>query len=141
MSEVNVYLSGGMSGLSLEEQTRWRNSIINEIKYNRECEKKPIFFNPTQHYSIFEEYHNSEREAMEYDLYKLRNSDLVIVNFNAPRSIGTAMELMLAKEHHIPVIAFGVKGQEIHPWLLECCTRVCEDIREVVEHVVDFYLN
>ena len=82
-----------------------------------------------------------KKEIMEFDLYNLRNSDLVIVNFNNPSSIGTAMELMLAKEYHIPVIAFGVKNQNIHSWLLETCTRVCDDIREVVEHVVDFYLN
>ena len=142
MSEIcRVYLSGGMSNLTLEEQTKWRDSITNEINYNYDCAKKPVFFNPTSYYSIFKEYHNNEREAMEYDLYKLRNSDLVIVNFNAPRSIGTAMELMLAKEYRIPVIAFGINEQEIHPWLLECCTRVCDNIRDTITHVVDFYLN
>lgn len=141
METCRVYLSGGMTGIGFDEQTKWRKSIVNEIEYNCSCERKPIFFNPTEYYSIFKEYHNSEREAMEYDLHKLRNSDLVIVNFNAPKSIGTAMELMLAKEYRIPVIAFGVGKQEIHPWLLECCTRVCDDIRDTINHVVEFYLN
>lgn len=141
MSEVNVYLSGGMSGLSLEEQTKWRKAIRDEILYNCKLEKKPVFFDPTQHYSVFEEEHKSEREAMEYDLYKLRNSDLVIVNFNSPKSIGTSMELMLAKEYHIPVIGLNKDGLDVHPWLIECTTRMCNDIREVVDHVVSFYLN
>ena len=141
MSEVNVYLSGGMSGLSLDEQTKWRRAIRNEILLNCKWEKKPVFFDPTQHYSVFEEEHKSEREAMEYDLYKLRNSDLVIVNFNSPKSIGTSMELMLAKEYHIPVIGLNKDGLDIHPWLIECTTRMCNDIREVVDHVVAFYLN
>lgn len=141
MSEVNVYLSGGMSGLSLDEQTKWRKAIRDEILYNCEWEKKPVFFDPTQHYSVFEEEHKSEREAMEYDLYKLRNSDLVIVNFNSPKSIGTSMELMLAKEYHIPVIGLNKDGLDVHPWLIECTTRMCNDIREVVDHVVSFYLN
>ena len=63
------------------------------------------------------------------------------MNFNAPNSIGTAMELMLAKEYHIPVIAFGTNNKKIHPWLIECCTRVCDTMREAVDHVADFYLK
>lgn len=141
MEVVHVYLSGGMSGLSMEEQNKWRLQVINAIKYNNECEKKPVFFNPVDHYNFEEQYHKSEREIFEYDLYNLRKSDVVIVNFNNPSSIGTAAELILAKEYHIPVIAFGVDGKDIHSWLLECCTRVCDDLREAVSHVVDYYLN
>lgn len=141
METVKIYLSGAMSLLSFEEQSKWRNNIMDEIKYNRECEKIVHFFNPVRYYNFEEKQHKSEKEIMEFDLYNLRNSNLVVVNFNNPASIGTAMELMLAKEYHIPVIAFGVKDKEIHPWLLECCTRVCDDMREAVSHVVDFYLN
>lgn len=141
METVKIYLSGSMSGISFEEQSKWRNNIMDEIKYNRECEKTVHFFNPVRYYNFEESQHNSEREIMEFDLYNLRNSDLVVVNFNNPSSIGTAMELMLAKEYHIPVIAFGANGKYVHPWLLETCTRICKDMRETVEHVVDFYLN
>ena len=141
MESIKIYLSGAMSGLSHEEQSKWRLQVIHAIKYNNECEKKPVFFNPVDYYNFQERQHKSEREVFEFDLYNLRHSDLVIVNFNNPKSIGTAMELLLAKELHIPVIAYGVNGCDIHPWLLECCTRVCDDIREVVSYVVEFYLN
>lgn len=141
MENVKIYLSGGMSNLSFEEQSSWRKKIINAIKYNYDCEKKPVFFNPVNYYNFEQVNYNSEREVMEFDLYNLRSSDLVVVNFNNSLSIGTAMELMLAKELKIPVIAFGVDNQKIHPWLLESCTRVCDNIRECVEHVVSFYLN
>ena len=141
METVKIYLSGGMGALSFEEQSKWRQQIIDAIKFNHECEKKPIFFNPVQYYNFEEVRYRSEREIMEFDLYNLRNSNLVIVNFNDVRSIGTAMEIMLAKERNIPVIGFGVNGQTIHPWLLECCTRVCDNLRETVEHVAEFYLN
>ena len=141
METVKIYLSGAMGSLSYEEQSKWRLKVINAIKYNNDYEKKPIFFNPVDYYNFEEKMHKSEREVFEFDLNNLRNSDLVIVNFNDPKSIGTAQELILAKEYRIPVIAFGVNNQEIHPWLLECCTRVCNDIREVVSHVVEFYLN
>ena len=141
MENVRIYLSGGMSGLSYEEQSKWRLQVINAIKYNNEWDKTPSFFNPVDYYNFLETQHKSEKEIMEFDLNGLRKSDLVIVNFNNEKSIGVAMELMLAKEMNIPIIAFGVDDKEIHPWLLECCTRVCNDIREVVSHVVEFYLN
>ena len=141
MEKVKIYLSGAMGSLSYEEQSKWRNQVIDAIKYNYDCAKQPIFFNPVNYYNFEEVRYRSEREVMEFDLYNLRNSNLVVVNFNDIKSIGTAMELMLAKEYHIPVIGFGVNGQNIHPWLLECCTRVCDSLKETVEHVVAFYLN
>lgn len=141
MENVKIYLSGGMGNVSFEEQSKWRKQIIDAITYNYDCEKKPLFFNPVNYYNFEEVRHRSEREAMEFDLYNLRNSNLVVVNFNDPKSIGTAMELMLAKERNIPVVGFGVNGQTIHPWLLECCTRVCDSLKEAVNHVAEFYLN
>lgn len=142
METVKIYLSGGMGNLSFEEQSKWRNQVINAIKFNGyDYEKKPIFFNPVDHYNFTDVRYRTEREVMEYDLNALRHSDLVIVNFNDPKSIGTAMELMLAKERNTPIIGFGVNSQTIHPWLLESCTRICDNLREVVEYVVEFYLN
>lgn len=142
METCHIYLSGGMSNMSFDEQNKWRTQVENAIRFgDYSYEKKPIFFNPVDYYNFEVKQHKTEREIFEFDLYNLRNSDLVIVNFNNRKSIGTAMELILAKEYHIPVIAFGAKGKEIHPWLLECCTRVCDDMREAVEHVVEFYLK
>lgn len=131
-----------MGALSFEEQSKWRRQVTDAIRFgDYDYEKKPIFFNPVNFYNFEEKHQKTEREVFEFDLYNLRNSDLVIVNFNDQKSIGTAMELMLAKELNIPVIGFGIDGKEIHPWLLECCTRICSNLREVVEHVVNFYLN
>ena len=142
MESVKIYLSGGMMALSFEEQSKWRSQIIDAIKYGGyDCERRAIFFNPMNYYNFEEERHRSEREVMEFELNSIRKSDLVIVNFNDPKSIGTAIELAIAKECRIPVIGFGVNGKEIHPWLLECCTRVCDNLRETVEHTVTFYLN
>lgn len=141
MEAVKIYLSGGMSGVSFEEQSKWRKQIIDAIKFNYECEKKPLFFNPVNYYNFQENPQKTEFEVMEYDLYNLRNSNLVIVNFNDEKSIGTAMELMLAKELHIPIIGLNKDKRELHPWLACCCNRICDDLRELTSHVVDFYLN
>ena len=142
METCRIYLSGGMSSISFEEQSKWRNQVINAIKYNGyDYEKKAVFFNPIDYYNFEEERHKTEREVMEFDLNALRNSDLVIVNFNDPKSLGTCAELAIAYEMKIPVIGINKNNQELHPWLIEFTTRMCEDIREAVEHVVDFYLN
>jgi nucleoside 2-deoxyribosyltransferase len=141
METIKIYLSGSMSGVSLEEQTKWRRKVVDAIKHGYEHEKKATFFNPVDHYNFEERQHKTEKEIMEYDLYNLRNSNLVIVNFNNIWSIGTAMELMLAKEMHIPVIGWNSSGEDLHPWLAECTTRLCDNLRETVEHVVNFYLN
>lgn len=130
-----------MSGLSFEEQSKWRQQFKDAITYNYETEKKVHFFDPTQYYNFEENRHKSEFEIMEFDLNALRKSDLIIVNFNQPSSIGTAMELMLAKELNIPIIGLNKDKKEIHPWLECCCNRMCDDMRELVTHIVEFYLN
>lgn len=143
METVKIYLSGAMSGISWEEQTKWRQQIKNAIKFgDYDYEKCVTFFDPTQYYNFEERHQKSEKEVMEFDLYNLRNSDLVIANLdnNGDKSIGTSMELMLAKELRIPVIAFG-GDKETHPWISETCLRMCNNVREAVEYVVGFYLN
>lgn len=142
METVKIYLSGGMGSLSFEEQSKWRNQVINAIKYgDYDYEKKPVFFNPVDYYNFEEQRYRTEREVMEFDLNALRNSNLVIVNFNDPKSLGTCAELAIAYEMKIPVIGINKGSQELHPWLIEFTTRMCEDIREAVTHIVDFYLN
>lgn len=142
METVKMYLAGGMGSLSEEEQTKWRRQIRDAIMYGDfDYDKKPVFCDPTQYYSFFSREHKTEREIFEFDLYNVRKSDLIIVNFNDEKSIGTAMELAVAKENKIPIIGLNRDNRELHPWLIECCTRVCDNIRELVEHVVGFYLN
>ncbi len=142
METCRIYLSGGMGALSFDEQSKWRKQIINAIKFgDYHCEKNPTFFNPVDYYNFQETRYKSEREVMEFDLNALRNSDLVIVNFNDPKSIGTCSELAIAYEKKIPIVGINKDNKELHPWLVEFTTRMCEDIREVVEYVVEFYLN
>lgn len=142
MEKVKIYLSGAMGSLSFEEQSRWRRQVIDAIKYgDYDYEKKVTFFNPVDFYNFQEKVQKTEFEVMEYDLYNLRKSDLVIVNFNDEKSIGTAMELMLAKELHIPIIGLNKDKRKLHPWLECCCNRMCDDMKELVSHIVEFYLN
>ena len=141
MKDCRIYLSGSMSGVSFEEQSQWRKQIQNAIKFNYDYEKKVSFFNPIQYFNFEEKRHSSELEIMNFDLNALRKSDLIVVNFNNPSSIGTAMEMMLGYEMRIPILGLNKENKEIHPWLECCCDRIFSNMRDLVEYVVDFYLN
>lgn len=142
METCRIYLSGGMGNLSFEEQSKWRKQIQDAIKFgDYDYNKKPIFFNPVEYYNFEEVRHRSEREVMEFDLNGLRNSDLVVVNYNDPKSLGTCAELAIAYEMKTPIIGINEGEKELHPWLIEFTNRMCFSLREAVEHIVEFYLN
>lgn len=141
METVKIYLSGGMGNLSFEEQSKWRQQVQDAIKFNYECEKKPVFFNPVRYFNFEEVRHKSEREVMEFDLNGLRHSDLIIVNFNDPSSLGTCAELAVAYEMKIPILGLNKDGAELHPWLECYCNRIFDDMKSLVEYTVEFYLN
>ena len=142
METVRVYLSGGMGSLSFEEQYQWRKQIMDDIKYGAyHYTKKPIFFNPVNYYNFQEKRQRTEREVMEFDLHNLRNSDIVIVNFNDPNSLGTCAELAIAYEMKKPIIGINQDNKTLHPWLECFCNRMCDNLEEAINYVVEFYLN
>lgn len=131
-----------MSSFSFEEQYTWRNQIIEAVKWNYDSKtKNPIFFNPVNYYSLQNQLHNNHREAMEFNLNALRNSNLVIVNFNEPNSLGTCAELAIAYEMRIPIIGINKDNKELHPWLTCFTNKMCKNLKEAVSYVVEFYLN
>lgn len=141
METIKIYLSGAMGSVSYEEQSKWRKQVIDAITYNYDYEKKPLFFNPVNYYNFEEVRYKTQREVMNFDLNGLRHSDLVIVNFNDPSSLGTCAELAIAYDMKIPIVGINKDKNELHPWLECFCDRMCESIKEAVEYVVDFHLN
>ena len=142
METCKIYLSGSMMDSSWEEQTKWRRQFQDAIKFgDYDYEKSVTFFDPTRYYNFKEKQQKSEREVMEFDLYNLRNSNLVVVNLNNSKSLGTMSELILAHELHIPVIAWNPNNELLHPWMESCVTRMCDSLREAVEYTVEFFLN
>lgn len=130
-----------MSGVSFEEQSRWRQQIQDAVRFNYDCDKKPFFFDPVKYFNFTEKRYQSEREVMNFDLNALRESNLIVVNFNEPSSLGTAMELMLGYERRVPILGLNKDNKEIHPWLECCCDRIFHSMKDLVEYIVDFYLN
>lgn len=138
-----IYLAGGMAGLSFEDMNKWRTNIMRKLIHY--CDTKTNYdvdiINPCYFYNFESVRYITQREVMEFDLHKVRTSNLIIVDFRLkPNSIGTAMELMLAKELHIPVLGITDSTIELHPWLVECCTRLCQSDDELLTHIKEFYL-
>lgn len=144
--KLKIFLSGGMTGLTEEEASGWRTSF----KLNNIIQDSPfIFIDPTYYYfptdKTTQEY---EKEAMEYDLYWVKHSDLIVVNFNSLSSIGTAQEIMLAYTLNKPIIGMieEDKYDQLHPWYKEECIKIfkykpdkLEDIiNEIIEYIWRF---
>lgn len=144
MSKV-FYLCGGMAKFGKErfdEANEWRIDIKNQIEQISEGKVKCC--NPNQHFNFLNETtYKSDRETMEYDLHRVRHSNVIIVNFNDPNSIGSACEMAIAHELKIPIVGLCENGEEklLHPWLKEFCTRIFIDREELVLYLVQHYMN
>lgn len=135
MSKPKIYLAGKMSGLSFDEMNKWRKEATELLRYENVHIENPC------HYYNFEmnpeDY--TENEVKKYDLWLVKNCDIVLVNLNHPDSIGTAIEIHEAYNNwNKPVIGFGIAKN--HPWIELCITKRCETLEDAVNHIKDFYL-
>ena len=135
-----IYAAGAITGLTYQQHFIWRDDLAATI---RECTKgKWCVFNPSFHTSDIDEWNMGDKESLDYDLYHLLRSDLVVVSFNLkPDSIGTAIELGAAYTHQIPIIGLNETGEPIHPWQREICLKIFDDYNKMVKYLVDHFIN
>lgn len=115
--EVNcpiIFLSGAMTGLSLKEQTGWREALKEHFVNNYQ------FFDPTV-FDAEDESDEVQQMAHEYDICGIINCDYFVVNLNkAKTSVGTCQEIMLAWLLGKQILGFfETKDLEepLHPWI------------------------
>jgi nucleoside 2-deoxyribosyltransferase len=141
--KLKIFLSGGMTGLTEEEASGWRTSF--KLKNIIQDDTAFIFIDPTYYYfttdKTTQEY---EKEAMEYDLYWVKHSDLIIVNFNSLSSIGTAQEIMLAYTLNKPIIGMieEDKYDQLHPWYKEECIKIfkykSDKLEDIINEIIEY---
>ena len=131
------YLSGGMSNLTYEESNGWRETLERYFAEDIHIH----LFNPNNHWKLNNP-NIDEKEAMEYDLHRLRHSDLVICSFNDPTSLGTMAELAIAYEFKIPIIGLHTEGDnfDLHPWQVYMCQKIFSNIGDLYEYVLSHYV-
>lgn len=140
-----IYLAGGMQNLSFEEQNEWREKLCDNIivqccKINVDTKAVNII-NPVDYYNFDKKLHKTEKEVMNFDTNFVRNSDLIIVNANDPKSIGTSMEIAIAHEYQIPILILNDRATQVHSWWVEMADRVFDDFETLCTYVVDFYIK
>lgn len=145
MRQIFVYLAGGMGKFGKEEFDKantWR-ILTKQFLENNDCNVEVYVTNPNDYFSFADEepLYKTQREVMEFDLNRLRKSDLVIVNFNDMSSLGTMAEVAIAYEKKIPIIGLDVDKQELHPWQVEMTNRIFTNISELFEYIEEFYLR
>lgn len=136
-----IYLSGGMKNLSIEEQSVNRDYITEELNNITASKYRLDIFDPLDYFTYHNPTHKTEKQILNFELNALRNSNLIIVDFNDPNSLGTMAELSIAYEHRIPVIGlmqYNYGG--LHAWQVEMCDVIFDDIDELIEYVRDYYL-
>lgn len=103
-----IYLAGAMSYWhkenKIEKATKWREraeKYFENYTLNFEC------INPMRYFSIGDNYHTSDFEPMRFDLRKVKESRVVLVNLEAlDKSLGTSDEILYAYLNDIPVVGF-----------------------------------
>lgn len=103
-----IYLAGAMSCYykenNVEKAEEWRERA--EIYFNTNDGNFKCI-NPMRYFSIDGNYHTSDYEPMRFDLRKVKESRVVLVNLeDLYRSLGTSDEIIYAWLNDIPVIGF-----------------------------------
>ena len=145
MGIYTIYLAGGMGKFgkdNFDESNQWR-VYCKKVLEACEGDYKVKVTNPNDYFNFVENppTYASQREVMEFDLNKVRNSDLLIVNFNDMYSLGTMAEIAIAYEKKIPIIGLDRDKQDLHPWQIEMCNRIFDDIDEMLDYVRNYYLT
>ena len=145
MRDFIIYLSGGMMKFGndeFEKSNKWREHC-KKVLENCECNYNVKCFNPNSYFSFRSDapVYSNELEVMRFDLYNLRKADLVIVNFNDKKSLGTTSEVAIAYDRGIPIIALNEDGGYLHPWMSCMPERIFTNIDEMIDYIEDFYLR
>ena len=83
---------------------------------------------------------DSANEIVEFDLQDVRNSDVVLVNYNRA-SIGTSMEVFYAAHDQGKfVVAFSpLEYKDCSPWMARFCTKILPTLEEAVEYIITHF--
>ena len=147
MQSLKIYLAGKMYGLDFDQMYMWRRNFkkkLRKINIDQGFNYNLTIINPVEYYNYIQKKHQTETEVRDFDLKHLTTSDIVVVNLDGLNtSDGTKLELFEAYYHHkIPVIAFGEvkRYNDLHPWIKDCITRVEENIDDVIQYILEFYM-
>jgi nucleoside 2-deoxyribosyltransferase len=130
---ITVYLAGKMTGLTYQQMTEWRYIAKHHLSAHGIVSLDPAT-QPLNGGTW------TPREVVDSNKYQIRHSDVVLAELNYDNvSIGTIGELVYAREHNKPVIAWGKASIIEHPWVQEHTTKIFGTLAEAVDYLVGNY--
>ena len=147
MKEYKIYTCGKMSGISYEQQMKWRKEIEEHVKGLYDGNDRVKFIHPPQYFNYESILHKTEREILDWEMKQLHDSDIVVVDFNGIDSTtGSHMELGAVQginrfgDGYIYVIGVG-DDSNLHPWIKETCMRIEDNYSDAAKYIVEYLLT
>ena len=153
MARNRMYLAGAIEK-SIDHGVGIRKKIIKQCKdldlklispcdfdYNQ-AEYPTMWAFQRNKENDFEECIRHSRNIVEGDLEHVRMSDFILVILDENCGCGTASEVTVAREEHVPVLGIFTnpeKWREVHPWILSCVSRVFNSIDDLKTFLISFY--
>lgn len=142
-----VYLAGAIGCYykekNIEKANKWR--IRAERYFEDNCSTIECI-NPCRFYDYGSNYHTSDFEPMRFDLRKVKESRVVLVNLeDLYRSLGTSDEIITAWLNDVPVVGFledRTLMDTVHSWKLCQIDRVEVGIgaqERAMEYIKNYY--
>jgi nucleoside 2-deoxyribosyltransferase len=131
VEKMRVYLAGKMTGLTIEQMTKWRNIAkkclqANQIQVLDPCQT-----------GNFQE----AKEIVASNKFMIDHSELVLaeMDYDEP-SIGTICEIVYANTKGIPVMGWGGATEIIdHPWINTMITSGFFELENALKYIIENY--
>ena len=136
---ITIYLAGGCKN-EPDEGKGWRREATEKIRTTAGWEEKRVeVIDPTEYFSYSGKRHKHDKQVMDYYYWRIRNSDVVLVNLNRSEdSCGTCMELQYASDKEIPIVGFGTEG--VYNWTIPLAQVQFSTLTEAIDYLRDYYI-
>lgn len=146
-SDLNIFLSGKMTGLNKLDMNEWRREFQTKIDDDWfGYSKTPHVINPCEHFGNLDDKPMWEepKEYVRWELRQARECDLLVVAVSRQQdSIGTACELATAHAFDKPILLYnqyGIRHCDIHPFVWEMSDRCFESLDDLIDYIREVYL-
>lgn len=125
-----VYLCGPINGCTDDEANGWRTTAISLLYANALTPVDPM----ARDYRGREHEPWVSKAIVEADTYDISTCHTLLMMFERP-SVGSSMEVLLARQMGLDVIVTDRSDRELSPWLVHHATHVVHTLGEAVETI------
>jgi nucleoside 2-deoxyribosyltransferase len=144
----NVYLAGGIAGMSYDEAVAWREYAISKFRFNiiglSPMRGKAYLAGEKQIADSYaDKLLSTQRAITVRDHFDTRRADLVLMNLlNAKHvSIGTMIEIGWASAYRVPIIlVMEDDNLHDHAMVRECASYIVDNLDDGI-HIVNAILG